>query len=173
MSLETGYLDSLLPVSASQLASPVVTEEEEAVVTKANLVQTRNPHTDRYVLIDRSEGRIVESKETPGPYEGVPIARKRTIKDPAQPPDNITIEQARETARAVSRAREIKQRHKNEGRTFSDSTDLLRWDRETVTPEDAADWVVDPSTRQSETATEFAERFIARYPEIFKRLVDS
>lgn len=44
---------------------------------RANLVQTRNPRTDRYVLIDRSKGQILESKETPGPYPSVPIARKR------------------------------------------------------------------------------------------------
>ena len=69
-----------------------------------DLVQIKNPKTGRYVLVDRDEGRIVESREEPGPYPGVPVARKRTIKNPAQV-GRITIEQAREAVRAVSRDR--------------------------------------------------------------------
>ena len=55
---------------------------------------------------------------------------RRTIKDPAQPPDNITIEQARAAAKAVKRAREIKERLRAQGRVFSDSTHMIREDRE-------------------------------------------
>ena len=45
---------------------------------KIDIVQTRNPKTDRYVKIDRSRGRIVAHKRTQGPYKGIPIARKRS-----------------------------------------------------------------------------------------------
>jgi hypothetical protein len=44
---------------------------------KRNVVQTKNPKTGRYVKIDRAAGRIVDSKKSPGPYKGVPVARKR------------------------------------------------------------------------------------------------
>lgn len=56
----------------------------------------------------------------------------RTIKDPAQPPENITIRQAREAARNVNasrHAREIKRKLKDEGKWFSDSTEIIRKDR--------------------------------------------
>jgi len=39
------------------------------------VVQVRNPRSGRYVKIDRSAGRIVSHKKSPGPYQGVPIAR--------------------------------------------------------------------------------------------------
>ena len=42
-----------------------------------DLVQTRNPRTDRYVMVDRDEGRIIGRKPSPGPYKNVPIARKK------------------------------------------------------------------------------------------------
>jgi hypothetical protein len=45
---------------------------------KKDIVQTRNPKTDRYVKIDRSEGRIIAHKKSSGPYKDVPIARKRS-----------------------------------------------------------------------------------------------
>jgi hypothetical protein len=44
---------------------------------KADVVQTKNPKTGRYVKIDRAKGRIISHKKSPGPYENVPIARKR------------------------------------------------------------------------------------------------
>lgn len=47
---------------------------------KANIVQTRNPKIDRYVLIDREKGQILERREEPGPYPDVPIARRRRKK---------------------------------------------------------------------------------------------
>jgi hypothetical protein len=40
------------------------------------VVQVKNPKTDRYVKIDRSVGRIVGYKPTRGPYKNVPVARK-------------------------------------------------------------------------------------------------
>ena len=45
---------------------------------KKDVVQTRNPKTGRYVKIDRSAGKIVSHKKSSGPYEGVPIARKKS-----------------------------------------------------------------------------------------------
>ena len=45
---------------------------------KARIVQTKNPKTGRYVKIDRKAGRIVDTKKSPGPYKGVPVARKRS-----------------------------------------------------------------------------------------------
>ena len=44
---------------------------------KKDIVQVKNPRTNRYVKIDRSAGKIVSSKKTGGPYKGVPVARKR------------------------------------------------------------------------------------------------
>ena len=43
---------------------------------KHDFVQVKNPRTDRYIKIDRTVGIIVSSKTTPGPYKGIPIARK-------------------------------------------------------------------------------------------------
>jgi|GEM_PF-635344 len=42
-----------------------------------DLVQVKNPRSDRYVKIDRTEGKIISVKRTTGPYKGIPIARKR------------------------------------------------------------------------------------------------
>jgi hypothetical protein len=44
---------------------------------KQDIVQVKNPRTDRYVKIDRSAGKIVAHKKSPKPYKGVPVARKR------------------------------------------------------------------------------------------------
>jgi len=44
---------------------------------KRDVVQVKNPKTNRYVKIDRSAGKILSSKKSPGPYVKVPIARKR------------------------------------------------------------------------------------------------
>jgi hypothetical protein len=44
---------------------------------KSDLVQTLNPKSHRYVLIDRTQGRILRyhpKKDTP--YRGIPIATK-------------------------------------------------------------------------------------------------
>ena len=42
-----------------------------------DVVQVHNPKTDRYVKVDRSEGRIIGEKKTPGPYKNIPVAEKR------------------------------------------------------------------------------------------------
>ena len=44
---------------------------------KRDVVQGKNPRTDRYVKIDRSAGRIISHKKSAGPYKGVPVARTR------------------------------------------------------------------------------------------------
>lgn len=43
---------------------------------KHDIVQIKNPRTERYVKIDRTEGKIVSNKKSPGPYKGIPVARK-------------------------------------------------------------------------------------------------
>ena len=42
-----------------------------------DVVQVRNPRSGRYVKIDRGAGVIVSHKKSPGPYKGVPVARKK------------------------------------------------------------------------------------------------
>lgn len=44
---------------------------------KHDIVQVKNPKTERYVKIDRTEGKIISNKQSPGPYKDVPVARKR------------------------------------------------------------------------------------------------
>jgi len=44
---------------------------------KHDIVQVKNPKTDKYVKIDRTEGKIISHKKSEGPYKGVPVARKR------------------------------------------------------------------------------------------------
>jgi hypothetical protein len=48
-----------------------------AKTAKKDIVQVKNPKTDRYVKIDRDEGKIISQKKSEGPYKGIPIARKR------------------------------------------------------------------------------------------------
>ncbi len=45
---------------------------------KKDIVQVKNPKSDRYVKIDRSAGKIIAHKKSTGPYKDVPIARKRS-----------------------------------------------------------------------------------------------
>ena len=40
-----------------------------------DLVQVKNPRSGRYVKIDRSAGRIVSQKKSPGPYKGIRVVR--------------------------------------------------------------------------------------------------
>lgn len=42
-----------------------------------DVVQVKNPRSGRYVKIDRGAGVIVSHKKSPGPYKGVPVARKK------------------------------------------------------------------------------------------------
>ena len=44
---------------------------------KKDVVQVKNPRTNRYVKIDRDAGKIVAMKKTSGPYKNVPVARKK------------------------------------------------------------------------------------------------
>lgn len=44
---------------------------------KKDVVQVKNPKTNRYVKIDRAAGKIVSSKRSMGPYSNVPVARKK------------------------------------------------------------------------------------------------
>ena len=41
------------------------------------IVQTLNPLLDRYIKINKTKGKVVGTKKTPGPFKNVPIARKR------------------------------------------------------------------------------------------------
>lgn len=45
-------------------------------MTTKDVVQVKNPRTNRYIKIDRSKGRILAHKKSDGPYKNVPIARK-------------------------------------------------------------------------------------------------
>ena len=42
-----------------------------------DVVQVKNPRSNRYIKIDRSAGKILSHKKSEGPYKDVPIARKR------------------------------------------------------------------------------------------------
>lgn len=42
-----------------------------------DVVQVKNPRSGHYVKIDRGAGKIVSHKKSPGPYKGVPVARKK------------------------------------------------------------------------------------------------
>ena len=44
---------------------------------KRDVVQVKNPRTNRYVKIDRSEGKIISHKKSEGKYKDVPVARKK------------------------------------------------------------------------------------------------
>lgn len=45
--------------------------------TKHDVVQVRNPRTGHYVKIDRTAGKIIAHKQSEGPYQNIPVARKR------------------------------------------------------------------------------------------------
>jgi hypothetical protein len=42
---------------------------------KKDIVQVKNPRTGHYVKIDRTEGRILDHKKSPGAYKDIPVAR--------------------------------------------------------------------------------------------------
>ena len=44
---------------------------------KPDLVQVRNPRSDRYIKIDRTRGLIIGYKKTPGPYKHVRVVEPR------------------------------------------------------------------------------------------------
>lgn len=74
---------------------------------------------------------------------------------------------------ASERAREIQEKLKAEGRTFSDSADLIHWQRLGLTPEEVGRIVAEGELEVSEDAIEFFERFNKQYRETLKRLADS
>lgn len=43
---------------------------------KRDLIQIKNPISNRYVKIDRTVGSILSHKKSPGPYKGIPIHEK-------------------------------------------------------------------------------------------------
>lgn len=47
---------------------------------KKDIVQIKNPRSNRYLKIDRSVGQIIGHKKTEGPFKNVPIARNRRAK---------------------------------------------------------------------------------------------
>ena len=49
---------------------------------KSDVVQVKNPRTGHYVKIDRAKGKILDYKKSEGPYKGVPVARKRSTRNP-------------------------------------------------------------------------------------------
>lgn len=53
-----------------------MTNKQASSTKKSNVVQVKNPKTDRYVKIDRTAGKIVSHKLTKGPYKNIPVARK-------------------------------------------------------------------------------------------------
>lgn len=52
-------------------------KSKEADMAKKDIVQVKNPRTNRYVKIDREAGKIIDQKKSEGPYKNIPIARKR------------------------------------------------------------------------------------------------
>ncbi len=48
--------------------------------TPHDIVQVKNPRTDRYIKIDRTAGKILSQKGSSGPYKGVPVARAASKK---------------------------------------------------------------------------------------------
>lgn len=44
---------------------------------KKDIVQVKNPRSNRYVKIDRAKGRILSHKKSEGKYKGIPVAGKR------------------------------------------------------------------------------------------------
>ncbi len=43
----------------------------------AVIVQTKNPRINRYVKIDRVNGKILGTKKTSGPYKNIQIIRRK------------------------------------------------------------------------------------------------
>lgn len=60
-------------------------------ITLADIVQVRNPKTNRYIKIDRDLGLVIGYKDTPGPWKDVPIARRRPprVDVPVDPPGAV------------------------------------------------------------------------------------
>ena len=48
-------------------------------IKKEYLVQTRNPLTKRYVLINKKTGKILSHKADAGPYDDIPIVEDGSV----------------------------------------------------------------------------------------------
>ena len=46
-----------------------------------DLVQARNPHSGKYVLIDRGTGVVLKTKRTAGPYAKVRIIEAKGVRE--------------------------------------------------------------------------------------------
>lgn len=47
-----------------------------------DIVQIRNPRSNRYVKINKTKGVMISSKKNIGPYKGIPIVKnKKEIKN--------------------------------------------------------------------------------------------
>jgi hypothetical protein len=53
-----------------------MTSKKPIAIKKHDIVQVKNPKTERYIKIDRTVGKIISHKPTKGPYKNVPVARK-------------------------------------------------------------------------------------------------
>lgn len=54
-----------------------MSEKKKCTAKQRDVVQVKNPRTDRYVKIDRSAGKIIAHKKSEGPYKDIPVARKK------------------------------------------------------------------------------------------------
>jgi hypothetical protein len=52
--------------------------ESCGMAAKKDIVQIKNPRSNRYVKIDRAAGKIIAHKTTQGPYKNVPIIKKNS-----------------------------------------------------------------------------------------------
>jgi hypothetical protein len=55
---------------------------------KQNLVQLLNPKSNRWVLIDRDEGKIIKYSPTSKPYKHIPIINKKSYRSELTPIHN-------------------------------------------------------------------------------------
>jgi hypothetical protein len=46
-----------------------------------DIVQVRNPRSNRYIKIDRARGRILSHKKSEGAYKGISVAGKNKCSD--------------------------------------------------------------------------------------------
>lgn len=45
-------------------------------MVKKDIVQVKNPRSNRYIKIDREKGRVLSHKKSEGKYKGIPVANK-------------------------------------------------------------------------------------------------
>ncbi len=71
----------------------------------ANVVQIKHPMTGLYVRINKVKGKITGHKRTPGPYKGVPVARKRRVRSAPTKPTGPTKRVIRKAVYSSTRTR--------------------------------------------------------------------